>query len=117
MSELSVRETSLHRIAHARAGDKGDRLNISLFPYDPADWPLLAAQVTEERVLAHFAGRRPSRVTRYDLPRLIGFNFVLENALGGGVNSTLFLDAHGKCLSFHLLAMSIALPETIADAR
>lgn len=117
MSEIPCRETSLHRIAHARAGDKGDRLNISLFPYDPANWSLLAGQITEERVLAHFAARQPSGVTRYDLPHLIGFNFVIENALGGGVNSTLFLDAHGKCLSFHLLSMSITLPEAVADAQ
>ncbi|MGH8811825.1 MAG: AtuA-related protein, partial [Advenella sp.] len=29
----------LHEIAHARAGDKGNRLNISLIPYDPVHWP------------------------------------------------------------------------------
>lgn len=102
----------LHALAHARAGDKGDRLNISLFPYDPADWPLLAEQVTETRIRQHFGMRAPSRVTRYDLPVLGGFNFVLENALDGGVNSSLYLDAHGKCLSFHLLSLPIATPET-----
>lgn len=106
----------LHDLAHARAGDKGDRLNISLFPYDPADWALLAEQVTEARVRAHFNMRSPSRVTRYDLPALCGFNFVLERALGGGVNSSLHLDAHGKCLSFHLLSLPIAKPEAL-DAR
>jgi len=106
----------LHDLAHARAGDKGDRLNISLFPYDPADWDLLAEQITEARIMAHFAMRRPASVTRYDLPSLGGFNIVLERALGGGVNSSLHLDAHGKCLSFHLLSMPITKPEP-ADAR
>ena len=97
----------LHEIAHARSGDKGDRLNISLFPYDPAYWQVLADQVTEARIRQLFAMRAPSQVRRYDLPLLGGFNFVLENALGGGVNSSLHLDAHGKCLSFHLLSLQI----------
>ncbi|MDP3340594.1 hypothetical protein [Frigidibacter sp.] len=105
----------LHDLAHARAGDKGDRLNISLFPYDPADWDLLARQVTEARMMEHFAMRQPERVTRFDLPALGGFNFVLERALGGGVNSSLYLDAHGKCLSFHLLSLPITRAEP-ADA-
>lgn len=116
MSDRPNQILPLHDLAHARAGDKGDRLNISLFPYDPADWDLLAEQVTEERVLEHFAGRNPARVTRYDLPALGGFNLVIESALGGGVNSSLYLDAHGKCLSFHLLSLPIELPES-ADVR
>ena len=106
----------LHDLAHARAGDKGDRLSIGLFPFDHAHWALLAEQVTEDRVRAHFKSRRPTRVTRYDLPVLGGFNIVLENVLGGGVNSSLYLDMHGKCLSFHLLSLPITLPET-SDAR
>lgn len=112
MADQPIRRATiaLHQLAHARAGDKGNRLNIGLFPYDPAHWSLLAEQVTAERVRAHFAARHPARVTRYDLPVLGGFNIVLERALGGGVNSSLHLDAHGKCLSFHLLSLSITLP-------
>ena len=34
-------------------------------------------------------------------------NFVLENALDGGVNDALNLDAHGKSLSFRLLDMTV----------
>ncbi|GHD20708.1 hypothetical protein ACFOEZ_10480 [Tianweitania populi] len=108
MAELSV---PLHKIAHARAGDKDNRLNISLFPYDPAHWHMLAKQVTPERIREHFSRRKPTSITRHDLPVLGGFNIVLENALGGGVNSSLYLDAHGKCLSFHLLSMPILLSE------
>ncbi|MFC7690878.1 hypothetical protein ACFQY5_16240 [Paeniroseomonas aquatica] len=63
MSE--TREVPLHAVAHARAGDKGNRSNISLIPYDAALYPLLAAQVTEARVLALFAhrGRRAAPAT------------------------------------------------------
>ena len=44
-----------------------------------------------------------TRVDRYDLPNLKALNFVIQSALGGGVNSSLRLDRHGKTLSSHLL--------------
>ncbi|WP_424134180.1 AtuA-related protein [Roseomonas chloroacetimidivorans] len=100
----------LYELAHARAGDKGNRLNIGLFARDPAHYEHLAAQVTPERVQAHFAHRGATRVVRYDLPRLHGFNFVLDDVLEGGVNGALNLDGHGKTLSFLLLGMAIEAP-------
>ena len=97
----------LHAIAHSRAGDKGNRSNISLFPYDPAHYDALAAQVTEAAVLDLFRHRGATRVRRYDLPNLCGFNFIIDDALEGGVNGALNLDGHGKALSFRLLALEI----------
>jgi hypothetical protein len=98
----------LHALAHARTGDKGNRSSISLVAYDPADWPLLVEQVTEQRVAALFAARRPTAVTRYLLPRLHAMNFVLDDVLDGGVNGSLNLDTHGKSLSSFLLTLPIA---------
>ena len=100
----------LHRVAHARAGDKGNRLNVSLMPYDPAAYALLAPQLTEARVLALYAHRSASRVTRYDLPLLPAFNFVIDDVLEGGVNGSLNLDGHGKSNSFILLGMQVQVP-------
>ena len=100
-------QVSLHEIAHARAGDKGNHLNICLFAYRAQDYEILVEQVTEDRVRQWFASRRPSKVSRYLLPRLGGMNLVLENVLEGGVNESLNLDMHGKSLSFHLLAQTI----------
>ena len=97
----------LHALAHARTGDKGNRSSISLVAYDPAHWPLLVAQVTEARVAALFAARRPAAVRRYLLPRLHAMNFVLDEVLDGGVNGSLNLDAHGKSLSSLLLSLPI----------
>jgi hypothetical protein len=106
-----TRTVPLYRIAHARAGDKGNHSNISLFAYQPEHFGLLAEQVTEERVAALFAARRPTSVRRYLLPRLHGMNFVLENVLDGGVNDSLNLDMHGKSLSFLLLGLQVSVPE------
>ena len=102
---------SLHSVAHGRAGDKGNRLNVSVLPYDPAAYALLAEQLTEERVLALFAHRGAVSVKRYDLPLLPGFNFVIDDVLEGGVNGSLNLDGHGKSNSFILLGMQVRMPQ------
>jgi hypothetical protein len=107
---MELIEVPLHAVAHSRAGDKGNRVNLSLMPYDPALFPLLAEQVTEERVLALFRHRGATRCRRYDLPLIHAFNFVVDDALEGGVNGALNLDGHGKSLSFRLLALTVRVP-------
>lgn len=99
----------LHSVAHARTGDKGNRSSISLIAYDPKHWPALVDQVTEARVAQLFAHRNPSRVQRYLLPRLHAMNWVIDDVLDGGVNDSLNLDTHGKCLSGLLLTLPIDL--------
>ena len=102
-------DIALHRIAHARAGDKGNRLNIALVCRDPVFYPAIADQLTAARVHEIFASRGPTRVTRFELPKLLAFNFVLDDVLEGGVNASLGLDGHGKALSFLLLAATIRI--------
>jgi len=84
--------------------------NLSLMPYDPALYPLLAEQVTAARVLALFAHRGATRCVRYDLPLMHAFNFVIDDVLEGGVNGSLNLDGHGKSLSFRLLSLTVQVP-------
>jgi hypothetical protein len=103
----------LHRAAHGRTGDKGDRSNISVIAWHAELWPLLVEQVTEAAVAAQFAHRRPTRVTRHLLPNLHAMNFVLDGVLDGGVNDALNLDSHGKALSFLLLDMTMAVPPNL----
>ena len=98
---------TLRELAHARSGDKGDTSNVSVIAYHAADYPLLVRYVTAERVRAHFADIVRGDVTRYELPRLGALNFVLREALGGGVTRSLALDAHGKSLSSALLSMEV----------
>ncbi len=101
---------TLYQLAHARTGDKGNKVNISVIAYRAEDYDLLVQQVTEARVATHFEHRQPTRVTRYLLPRLGAMNFVLEDVLDGGVNDSLNLDMHGKALSFHLLTLPVEMP-------
>lgn len=104
---MSVRMVKLHDIANARAGDKGNRLNIALVCRDPVHYEAITRQITAEVVAQKFAGRKPSRVVRYELPKLAAFNFVLDDVLEGGVNASLGLDGHGKSLSYLLLDIPI----------
>lgn len=101
---------ALHRLAHARSGDKGNRVNIAVFAYRPALYPLLCRELTAERVRWQFAQRGVSQVQRYLLPRLAALNFVIDGALQGGVNASLNLDGHGKTLSFRLLEIELEVP-------
>jgi hypothetical protein len=108
----ATRTVALRSLAHGRTGDKGNRSNISVIAYRAEDYETLVRQVTEERVAALFAHRRPARVKRYLLPTLGAMNFVIDDVLDGGVNGSLNLDTHGKSLAFLLLDMPISVDST-----
>ena len=97
----------LQTLAHARTGDKGNTVNISLIAYDPANYEQLARHVTAARVRERLGDIVRGDVVRYELPQLGALNFVVTGALGGGVTRSLALDAHGKSLSSALLGMDI----------
>ena len=42
----------LRDIAHSRTGDKGNISNVSVIAYEMANWPLIEAAVTPERLRA-----------------------------------------------------------------
>ena len=115
---MNLVEVPLHAVAHARAGDKGNRSNISVIPYLPGAFTYLVEQVTEERMRGVFAHRGATGVKRYVLPKLPAMNFVIDNALEGGVNSSLGLDGHGKALSFLVLGeITVRVPVECIPAR
>ena len=97
----------LRHLAHTRTGDKGNRSTLTVIAYDARDFDRLEAQLTPERVRAHYQGIVQGRVERFALPQLGALQFVLYEALAGGVTRSLALDAHGKCLSSHLLTIEI----------
>jgi hypothetical protein len=97
----------LREIAHARAGDKGETLNLSVIAYRPEDYARIERHVTVERVKEHFRGIALGEVVRFELPGLGALNFVLQGALAGGVTRSLSLDAHGKSLSSAILDLEL----------
>ena len=102
-----TRRVALREIAHARAGDKGNRSNVAVFVYDRRHYPGMRAQLTPERLQAEFGDLLRGPIRRYHLDHLGALNFVIDEALEGGVNDSLNLDSHGKSWSFLLLGLEV----------
>jgi hypothetical protein len=100
---------ALARIAHARSGDKGDTSNIGVIAFHPRHYPILAREVTAERVKQFFGEMVKGNVERFELPNLGALNFLLHGALGGGGTLSLRIDAQGKTLGAALLRMEIEI--------
>jgi hypothetical protein len=101
-------------LAHARSGDKGDRANIGVVANDPGCYAWLQSRLTPEAVAEYLRPLGVGRVTRYELPNLSAFNFVVEHALAGGASRSLRLDSQGKALAVALLEMTLPGPAPAA---
>jgi len=97
----------LREIAHSRTGDKGNNATVSVIVYKQEDYDLVRELVTPGRVKNFLSGIVKGEVTRYELPGIGALNFVLHDALSGGVTRSLSLDIHGKSLSSVLLDMDL----------
>ena len=97
----------LHTIASSRAGDKGNVSMLSLIPYEESDYEMLCQKVTVEKVQNHLKDIVSGEIIRYELPNIFSLLFVCNDALMGGVTTSLSMDTHGKSLSFALLEMEI----------
>jgi len=106
-----TRRVPLRAIAHARAGDKGNRSNVAVFVYAPRHYAAIEAQLTPERLEAAFGRLLRGPIRRFELEHLGGLNFVMDEALEGGVNESLNLDSHGKSWSFLLLGLEVEVDD------
>jgi hypothetical protein len=97
----------LYDLAHCRAGDKGNTSILSLIAYRDKDYPVLRARVTAQTVKRHLSHIIHGKVVRHEVPNVGALQFVCEQALGGGVTTSLAMDAHGKSLSYALLELEI----------
>ncbi|PRY83755.1 AtuA-related protein [Mongoliibacter ruber] len=97
----------LWEIAHVRTGDKGNISNISLTVYDKKDFELIKEKVTAEKLKSWYGDQVKGDILRFELPQLGALNFVMFDALGGGVTSSTALDKHGKTLGAYLLEMPV----------
>jgi hypothetical protein len=97
----------LREIAHSRTGDKGNHATVSVIAYREEDYPLIRDRITTVRVKEHLSGIVKGEVDRYEMPQIGALNFVLHDALAGGVTRSLSMDIHGKSLSSLLLDMEV----------
>ena len=103
-------------LAHARSGDKGDTANVGVIALEPRWYPLIAEQLTLDRVRSHFKGVITGDVERFELPNLNALNFLLHGALDGGGTLSLKTDAQGKVFSTAMLRMVLDIPDDRAKA-
>ncbi|HEX4935547.1 MAG TPA: hypothetical protein VFV33_20340 [Gemmatimonadaceae bacterium] len=103
-------------LAHARSGDKGDTANVGVIALRPEWYPLLARELTVDRVAAHFRGVITGGVQRYELPNLKALNFLLHGALDGGGTLSLKTDAQGKVFSTAMLRLVLDVPDAEAES-
>jgi len=106
-------DVPLVRLAWARSGDKGDTSNIGVIARQPELLPLLRAQLTPQRVAQWLAHLVQGPVTRFEVPGIHAFNFVCEQALGGGGMASLRNDPLGKGMAQILLSMPIRVPPNL----
>ena len=64
-------------------------------------------RLTVDVVKNAFGNLVKGKVVRYELPKIGALNFVMHEALGGGVTTTLRLDIHGKSLSSVMVNIDI----------
>src|SRR5690349_24884391 len=102
---------TLGQVAHARSGDKGNHANIGVAAYTAAGFEFLKRELSTERVREFFDSLSPTRVERFELPKLLAFNFLLYNALAGGASQSLRIDTQGKLLGTAILEMILPAPE------
>jgi hypothetical protein len=98
--------------------DLSDRLGkdlVSANAYLGAE-PIVEA-LTVDRVKGKFNGIVKGKITRYEAPVLKALNFVMEEALNGGVSRSLSLDKHGKSFSLLMLDIDIDVPDDYSAPR
>lgn len=94
----------LEKLCLARSGDKGDMVNIGVLARSEESFQFLEEFLTAQRVKNYFQELCHGTVTRYTLKNMLGFNFLLDQSLGGGGTKTLRIDAQGKTFAQALLA-------------
>ena len=113
-ASMSTETVPLVALAYGRSGDKGDNANIGIFARRAEYEPILDAEVTEEAVARYFAHRIQGKVSRWRLPGIRGFNFLLRQALGGGGMASLKADPLAKAFAQMLLDMPVRVPASLA---
>ena len=112
MEAHPVTDRARHRLlllAHGRSGDKGDTVNIGVIARRRQWYPILAAELSAERVAEYLRPLATGPVERFELPNLWALNFVVRRALGGGGSVGLRLDAQGKTYAQALLRLPLEL--------
>ena len=111
-----VQKIRLREICHARSGNKGNGVNVGIATYNRAHFQWAKDHLTTQAVAHYLKPVTSDPITRYELPTLGAFNFLIPGVLEGSHSGTPILDTLGKCFSSILLDMEIDAPADWAQA-
>lgn len=106
-----MKKVPLREVAHTRAGEKIDLLNVGVIAYREEDYPLIRDQLTMDKVLQFYAPISKGSSVRYEIPNIGALNFVFDGILEGGRTRTLSFEESGKALASLILIMEIEVPD------
>ncbi|WP_369367985.1 hypothetical protein AB5L52_38665 [Streptomyces sp. CG4] len=117
MTSASPPGPTLRDRAHARAGDKGRSVTLTVVARNAADYPMLRAGLTAAAVREHLSPRISGDVHRYEMPVTAMLLFLCERAPDDSVTTSLHRDRHGKTLSGLLLDLPIPTEPSAPSRR
>lgn len=108
-----TRKVKLKALCLARSGDKGNTVNIGVIARTEIIYQYLHHFLTEELLSEWFQSVCSGTISRYELPQLAAFNFVLTEALDGGGTYSGRMDPQGKTFAAALLDHEIFVPQSV----
>jgi hypothetical protein len=109
----------LVQLAWARSGDKGQLFNVAVIARHPKYLSYLQTALSPDAVsewYRHFGpGDEAPRVDRYEAPGFHALNFVIHDALVGGINASTRLDPAAKGMAQMLLRFPVSIPAEMAE--
>lgn len=107
----------LIKAAWARSGDKGDQCNVGVIARSVELVDHLRRELPPERVKTYLAHLVKGDVSRFEVPGLNAFNFLLDRALDGGGMASLRNDPWGKGMAQILLTIPVRVPARLVHER
>ena len=113
----AVQPVELVRLAFARSGDKGHLFNVAVIARRPEYLPWLRTALSPQAVgewYRHLRAAGTPRVESYEAPGFSALNFVVHDALEGGINASTQLDPAAKGMAQMLLRFPVPVPAALA---
>ncbi|MCI5997671.1 MAG: hypothetical protein PT934_03050 [Peptoniphilaceae bacterium] len=97
----------LREIAYQRSGDKGDNVEVSLFPHKNVSLSEVEKNLIEEKIRKHLSNYKFSSLIINKYEKLNFVQLVFLEILEGGVSVNKKMDRNGKALGDVILEMEI----------
>lgn len=111
-------KVDLIKLAWARSGDKGHLFNVAIIARKPEYLPYLRSSLTFDAISEWYRHLGPEGqvpyVEGFEAPGLNALNFVIHDALTGGINASTRLDPAAKGMAQMLLRFPINVPAHLA---